>query len=229
MTEQPVPPVEDELGSIDYLVMEFPHHHVTDEGFEMLLDLVERGVIRILDVEFVVRNEDDLAVRVPVAQLSTTDGADLGVWDGACSDLLDSQDIAEIGEAIAPDSVALVVIFENRWILGLADAWRHAGARLVADGASTPRRSWPPSTRPKPTEERGDHYGIAQDGSQSGRGLSRARTRAATPAAALGASGPACGAGGGGSAPCRAAGSGSARGSDGERHCAAARDARQAR
>lgn len=134
MNERAYPPLDDELGSIDYLIMEFPERRVTGEGFETLLDLVDRGIIRILDVEFVVRNEDDLAVRVPVAELSTADGTDLGAWDGVSSELLDDEDIAEIGAAIARGSVALVVIFENRWILGLADAWRHAGARLVADG-----------------------------------------------------------------------------------------------
>lgn len=133
MTEASVTPA-DELGSIDYLVVEFPGGRVTRGGFDVLLDLVERGTIRILDLEFVIRNDDGLAVRVPVAGLSSTNGVDLGVWDGAESDILDSQDIAEIGEAIAPDSTALVVIFENRWLLGLADAWRRDGARLVADG-----------------------------------------------------------------------------------------------
>lgn len=127
-------PQGDELGSIDYLVVEFPDGRVTGEGFDILLDLVERGVIRVLDAEFVARNEEGLAVRVPVAELSTADGADLDAWDGASSGLLDTQDIGEIGEAIAPGSVALVLIFENRWVLSLADAWRRNGARLVADG-----------------------------------------------------------------------------------------------
>lgn len=134
MTEAAVTPAEDELGSIDYLVVEFPDRHVTQSGFDVLLGLVERGTIRILDVEFVTRDEDGAGVRTPATALSVAGDIDLSEWEGASSGLLDDQDIAEIGQAIAPGSVALVVIFENRWILELADEWRRRGARLVADG-----------------------------------------------------------------------------------------------
>jgi len=82
----------------------------------------------------IARNEDGLAVTVPVTELVTTNGTDLGVWDGVSSDLLDQQDLVEVGEAIQKGSIAVVVIFENRWLLGLTDEWRREGARIVADG-----------------------------------------------------------------------------------------------
>ena len=79
-------------------------------------------------------SEKKFAVTVPVTELVTTNGTDLGVWDGVSSDLLDQQDLVEVGEAIQKGSIAVVVIFENRWLLGLTDEWRREGARIVADG-----------------------------------------------------------------------------------------------
>jgi hypothetical protein len=53
---------------------------------------------------------------------------------GASSGLLDDSDVGEISSAMRPGSVAVVVIYENRWVLGLVDAWRRNGARLIASG-----------------------------------------------------------------------------------------------
>jgi hypothetical protein len=127
-------PDQDELGPVDFIAIEFPHGHVTAAGFEQLLSLARQGAIRILDVEFVVKDAAGHTRRAEVSELGTPDGVDLSAWAGASSGLLDQADVAMIDAAIEPGAIAAVVVYENRWILGLADAWRREGARLIADG-----------------------------------------------------------------------------------------------
>jgi hypothetical protein len=127
-------PQEDELGPVDFIAIEFPHGHIAGTGFEQLLSLAREGTIRILDVEFVVKDGAGNTRRAEVSELGTPDGVDLSAWAGASSGLLDQADVALIDAAIEPGAIAAVVVYENRWILGLADAWRRDGARLIADG-----------------------------------------------------------------------------------------------
>lgn len=134
MSEREPDVAGDELAPVDYLVMEFPRGQVTAGGFDVLLDLVKRGVVEVLDVEFVGRDADGAADGVTADALSASSGIDLRLWDGASSGLLDGDDLSEVAAAIAQDSVAAVVIYENRWVLGVVDAWRRQGARLVTDG-----------------------------------------------------------------------------------------------
>jgi hypothetical protein len=122
------------LAPIDFIVVEFPDGVPTAGGFEQLLDLVDRNVIRILDVEFV--QKDGVGVRsVAVTDLPSQPGVDLSEWEGASSGLLDIDDLATIGAEISDGSVAVVVVFENVWVLGLVDSWSKSGARMVFDGA----------------------------------------------------------------------------------------------
>jgi Family of unknown function (DUF6325) len=120
------PTAEDQLGPIDFLAVEFPDGKPTTAGFDLLLDLAERDVIRILDVEFVGAG----------ARLVAAEELDPGLseWAGASSGLLDDDDLAEIGAGLAPEAVAAVIVFENRWVTGLVNAWSAGGARLIAEG-----------------------------------------------------------------------------------------------
>jgi hypothetical protein len=127
-------PDGDELGPIDFLVVEFPGARITTGGFERLLALADGGVIGILDVEFVASNGDGNARKVDVQELGNLGGADLGAWTGASSGLLDDSDLQQIAAAIRPGSVAAVVVYENRWVFSVVDAWRREGASLIADG-----------------------------------------------------------------------------------------------
>jgi len=127
-------PDDDELGPIDFLAVEFPGGRITTGGFERLLALADGGVIGILDVEFVASNGDGNARKVDVQELSNLGGADLGAWTGASSGLLDDSDLQQIAAAIRPGSVAAVVVYENRWVFSVVDAWRREGASLIADG-----------------------------------------------------------------------------------------------
>lgn len=127
-------PDNDELGPVDFLAVEFPSGRVTSRGFEQLLSLVDQGIVDILDLEFIAKDADGSTRKVDVSDLRVPDGVDLTAWAGSSSGLLDASDVAEVGAAIQPGSVAAVVVFENRWVLSLVDAWRREGARLVADG-----------------------------------------------------------------------------------------------
>ena len=124
----------DELGPIDFLAIEFPGEHISAPGFEQLLSLADQGVIGILDLEFVAKDALGNASKVDIDKLANPDGVDLSAWAGASSGLLDDSDVGDISAAMQPGSVAVVVIYENLWALGLADAWRRDGARLIADG-----------------------------------------------------------------------------------------------
>ena len=129
---QPGP--EDELGPVDFLAIEFPGGRITAAGFERLLSFVDQGVIGILDMEFITKDADGQSKKIDVWEFAVPEGVDLATWAGASSGLLDDSDVGEISAAMQPGSVAVVVIYENRWVLGLVDEWRRSGARLIADG-----------------------------------------------------------------------------------------------
>jgi hypothetical protein len=91
-------------------------------------------VVDILDMEFITKDADGKSKKVDVWGFAVPDGVDLSAWAGASSGLLDEQDVGEISAAMQAGSVAVVVIYENRWVLGLVDAWRRDGARMIANG-----------------------------------------------------------------------------------------------
>jgi hypothetical protein len=126
--------IDDELGPIDFLVVAFPDGRIGSGGFVALLDLADRGVIQILDLEFVTKGDDGDVKPVSPHELSRSAGVDLAAWEGASSGLLDPSDLSQLEADLQPGEVAAIVVFENRWVLGLVDAWRQDGARLIADG-----------------------------------------------------------------------------------------------
>ena len=125
---------DDELGPVDFLAIEFPGGRLTAPGFEKLLAMADQRVIEILDMEFIAKDADGKSKKVDVWEFAVPDGVDLAAWAGASSGLLDDSDVGEISGAMEPGSIAVVVIYENRWVLGLVDSWRRDGARLIADG-----------------------------------------------------------------------------------------------
>jgi hypothetical protein len=132
-------PADDELGPIDFLAIEFPGARITSAGFEQMLALADRGVIGILDMEFVVSDGNGHARKADVKELDNPGGgADLSAWTGASSGLLDDSDLQQIASAIQPGSAAVVIVYENRWVFSVVNAWRRDGARLIADGGVSP-------------------------------------------------------------------------------------------
>jgi hypothetical protein len=104
------------------------------EGLSMLIDLTERGLIRILDLLFIAKQPDGTVTTVEVADLDGDGTLDLAVFDGARSGLLGDDDIAEAGAVLEPGSAAGILVYENRWAAPFVSALRRNGARLVASG-----------------------------------------------------------------------------------------------
>lgn len=126
-------PIE-EMGPIDYLVVEFPGSRMTGEGFPLLVDLVDRGLIRILDLVFIRKDQDGSVVALEIADLDADGELDLAVFEGASSGLLGQDDLEEAAHAIEPGSSAGLLVYENVWAAPLAAALRRGGGQLVASG-----------------------------------------------------------------------------------------------
>lgn len=123
-----------DMGPIDYVVVEFPGSRMTGEGFPLLVDLVDRGLIRILDLTFVHKEPDGTVVGLAIADLTGDGALDLAVFEGASSGLLCQDDIDEAGAALEPGSSAGILVYENTWAAPFAAALRRGGAQLVASG-----------------------------------------------------------------------------------------------
>ena len=100
----------------------------------MLLDLVDQGIIRILDLVFVTRDLDGSVTAVEIADFDGDGELDLAVFQGASSGLLGRDDIDEAGSVIEPGSSAGILVYENVWAAPFAVALRRGGAQLVASG-----------------------------------------------------------------------------------------------
>jgi hypothetical protein len=127
MTEAGTEP--EEFGPTDYVVVEFAEGSVPTEGFATLLNLVEAGAVRILDLELVT-TVDGVVATVPPASVDP----ELAVFDGASSGLLDAQDLRTVGARLEPGRIAAVLVYEQLAILSVTQAWRAAGAAVVDDG-----------------------------------------------------------------------------------------------
>lgn len=133
MEENPDTALE-ELGPVDYLVIEFPagEQNFTGEAAEELAKLAESGIIRILDVLILVKNEDG---SVDAMELDETPSADaIRALEADIAEILAAEDVEMLAEAMEPGSVAGVVVWENVWAAPFASAARRAGGQLIASG-----------------------------------------------------------------------------------------------
>ncbi|HWJ43527.1 MAG TPA: DUF6325 family protein [Solirubrobacterales bacterium] len=124
---------EIEMGPIDYILVEWPGRQPNGEVAPHLIDLVDRGLIRILDLAFVTKDEDGTVAGLELADLG--DGAaELEVFAGASSGLLSDDDLTEAAAALEPGTSAALLVFENTWAAPFAAAVRRSGGELVASG-----------------------------------------------------------------------------------------------
>lgn len=124
----------DELGPIDYIVVEFPGNKMTGEGLPILVDLVDRGIIRLLDLVFFTKAEDGSVAVVEIADFDGDGSLDLAIFEGASSGILGEDDINEAAAAVEGGSSAALLVYENRWAAPFAAAVRRGGGQLVAAG-----------------------------------------------------------------------------------------------
>jgi Family of unknown function (DUF6325) len=123
-----------DMGPIDYMVVEFPGGRMSGKALPLLVDLSTRGVVRILDLVFVRKLDDGSLIRIDVHDGVGDDEEDLKVFEGASSGLLNEEDIRSVSDVIADGSAAAMLVYENRWAAPLATALRRGGAQLVAGG-----------------------------------------------------------------------------------------------
>lgn len=122
-----------EMGPVDYILVEWPGRQPNGEVAPHLVDLVDRGLIRILDLSFVTKDEDGTVAGIELADLG--DGAaELEVFEGASSGLLSDDDLTEAAAALEPGTAAAVLVYENTWAAPFAAAVRRSGGQLVASG-----------------------------------------------------------------------------------------------
>jgi Family of unknown function (DUF6325) len=123
----------DEMGPIDYVVVEWPGRQPNGEAVPHLIDLVDRGLIRILDLSFIHKDEDGAVAALEITDLGEQ-VEEFALFAGASSGLLSEDDIGEAGGALEPGTSAAVLVYENRWAAPFASAVRRSGGQLVASG-----------------------------------------------------------------------------------------------
>jgi hypothetical protein len=126
---------EVELGPVDVVIIAYPPGSpMTGEAAPMLVDLVERGIIRVLDVMFLKKEEDGSLVGFEARDLTDKGVGDFQVFEGASSGLLGDDDVHEAGAGLEPGSGAVVIVYENRWAGPFIAAVRRNGGVPIAFG-----------------------------------------------------------------------------------------------
>jgi hypothetical protein len=124
----------DELGPVDYLVVEFPAdaQNFNGEAANQLLKLHDAGTIRVMDILVLAKGEDGEVTAQELGDLE--DLGDLQRLEAELAETLAEEDVLHLAAAMSPGSVAIALIYENLWAAPFASAVRHAGGQLVANG-----------------------------------------------------------------------------------------------
>ena len=115
----------DEMGPIDYILVEWPGRQPNGEAAPHLVDLVERGIIRVLDLAFITKDEDGNVAGMEISEIADQ-VEEMRIFEGASSDLLSDDDVAEAAEALEPGTSAALLVYENRWAAPFAAAVRRS-------------------------------------------------------------------------------------------------------
>jgi hypothetical protein len=141
MTEQQAPrqvaePTETDevVGPIDYLAVEFPGAKLKGEALNALLDLVSRGMIRVLDLRVARVDKDGSVTAAEITDLDGDGTLDLAVFSGVVSGLIDDDDVAESAALIEPGNAVGLLLYENTWARPFVSALKRADAEVIASG-----------------------------------------------------------------------------------------------
>jgi hypothetical protein len=124
----------DELGPVDYLVVEFPGSKFNGEIAPTLVDLADRGIIRVLDLIMITKEPDGSYDAIELDDFEEGALGELHRLETEIAELLSADDIENVAAALEPGSTAGVLVYENRWAAPFAAAVRHCGGQLVANG-----------------------------------------------------------------------------------------------
>jgi hypothetical protein len=129
-TAEPV----DELGPVDWLVVEFPGSRFKGEIAPALDELVEAGTIRVLDLVLIKKAEDGSIDLFEINDLDETELGGIVAYETELAMLLGAEDVEAVAAAVEPGSSAALLVWENTWAAPFASAVRRAGGQLVANG-----------------------------------------------------------------------------------------------
>jgi hypothetical protein len=124
----------DELGPVDWIVVEFPGSKFNGEIAPALRDLVERDIVRVLDLLVLKKDSDGSLDAFELSDLDESELGELRTYESELAMLLSEEDVTAVAAAIEPGSSAAVLVWENRWAAPFASAVRHSGGQLVASG-----------------------------------------------------------------------------------------------
>ena len=123
-----------DVGPIDYLAVEFPQARANGQGLAALLDLTDRGIVRVLDLVVATVDEGGTFRVVELTDLDGDGDLDLAVFEGARSGLLSDEDIEESASLITRGNAVALIVYENTWAGPFVTAMRNVGAEVVASG-----------------------------------------------------------------------------------------------
>ena len=148
----------EEMGPVDYVVLEWPgRRQPTGEAAPLIVELVERGIIRILDVALMAKDEDGSVRTLDLGALDD----DFAEFEGASTGLLDAEDLEEAAKALNPGTCAAVLVWENRWA---APSRLPCGAPAVSSSRAAASRSRPSSPRSRRSRPPPEHEGDTMPG-----------------------------------------------------------------
>src|SRR3954471_24609230 len=124
----------DELGPVDWIVVEFPGSKFNGEIAPALRDLVDRQVVRVLDLLVLKKDSDGTLEAFELSDLDTSEIGELRGYESQLAMLLSEDDVTAVAAAIEPGSSAAVLVWENTWAAPFASAVRRSGGQLVASG-----------------------------------------------------------------------------------------------
>jgi hypothetical protein len=125
------------LAPVDFVVLEFKDFTPTGEGLAILLDLVDRGIIRILDLKVIKHNDDGVVVGLTAEDISEMGVHSLDMFIGASAGLFSNEDFDAVGELLSPGALGVAILFENTWAAPFVGAVLRHGGEVIATGRVT--------------------------------------------------------------------------------------------